>query len=176
VRGPYKTAEHLGVDTSVLFASSSPIEGYILSRFSALESLPPEDMLYGLLKDIGQSLIQLIDLKQQRLKRLKAEAKVVPVKHLKALVCNIAENPKLALEIFLRELNDEKIAICITPSIRGDGWELLRLGDHSVVDFRTIGDDPEIRFVHITGFIAKTATLLPLDQVIRLVTRAIKTE
>ena len=26
VRGPYKTAEHLGVDTSVLFASSSPID------------------------------------------------------------------------------------------------------------------------------------------------------
>ena len=39
VRGPYRTAKHLGVDTSILFASSSPIDGYILSCFSKLSSL-----------------------------------------------------------------------------------------------------------------------------------------
>lgn len=173
VRGPYRTAEHLGVDTQVLFASSSPIDGYILSRFSVLKSLPKEDMLYCLMKDIGRSLIQLITLKQQRLERLKAEAQVVPMKQFKALVCNIADDPKLAIEIFLRELNDEQIVMCITPSIRGKGWEMLRLGDNPMVDFRALVNHPAIRFVHATGFVAKTRTLMPLNELLELAAQAI---
>ena len=39
VRGPYRTAEHLGVDSSIFFASSSPIDGYIISTFANLDSL-----------------------------------------------------------------------------------------------------------------------------------------
>lgn len=173
VRGPYETAEHLGVDTQVLFASSSPIDGYILSRFSAVESLTAGEMLYDLMKNIGQSLIEQIDLKRQRLERLKAEAKVVPIRHLKILVCNIADDPKLAMEIFLRDLNDEQIVMCITPSVRGEGWEMLRLGDNTIVDFRAIADDPAIRFVHATGFVAKTKTLIPLDEALKLAAQAI---
>ena len=39
VRGPYKTAEHLGVDSSVLFASSSPTVAFNYSDFSSKTSL-----------------------------------------------------------------------------------------------------------------------------------------
>jgi len=176
VRGPYKTAEHLGIDTSVLFAASSPIEGYIMSRFSAVENLGQGEMLYDLMKEIGLSLIQLIDLKQQRLERLKAESRIVTVKHLKALVCNIADNPKLAMEIYLRELNDEKIVICVTPSVRGEGWEMFRLGDSKIVDFRRLKGDPKVRFIHVNGFVAKTKGLSPLPEVIELAARAIVSE
>jgi hypothetical protein len=173
VRGPYRTAEHLGVESSVLFASSSPIDGYILSRFSDVSTLSSGEMLYELMQDIGRSLIQLIELKQQRLALLKAEVQLVPVGHLKALVSQVADNPKLAMEIFLRELKDDKVAICITPSIRGKGWEMLRLGDSTQIDFRKLRNDPLIQFVHIDGFVAKTKTMIPLDQVVQLAERAI---
>ena len=176
VRGPYKTAEHLGIDTSVLFAASSPIEGYIMSRFSAVERLNPGEMLYDLMKEIGESMIQLIDMKQERLERLKAESQVVPLKHLKALVCKISDNPKLAMEIYLRELNDEKIVICITPSIRGEGWEMFRLGDSKVVDFRRLSGREKVRFIHISGFVAKTTSLLPMPEVLALAAQAIVSE
>jgi hypothetical protein len=77
------------------------------------------------------------------------------------------------MELYLRFLNDERIVMSITPSNRGEGWELLRLGDHSVVDFRAIADSPDICFVHTNGFLAKTQTRQPLQEVIQLASRAI---
>lgn len=176
VRGPYRTAEHLGVDTGILFASSSPIDGYLLARFSTVEKLVPGEMLYDLMFDIGDSLIKLIDQKKRRLERLKSESRILPVKQFKALVSDISENPKLAMEIYLRDLQDEKIVICITPSVRGEGWEMLRLGDSERVDFRVLSEHPQIRFVHATGFVAKTESMLPLADVVELASQAILSE
>ena len=173
VRGPYRTAEHLGVDSSVLFAASSPIDGYILSTFGQIESLNCQDPLLKLMKSLGKDMISLIDRKMKRLERLKTEAKVVPVKHLKAVTSDIANSPKLAMELYLRFLDDDRIVMSITPSNRGEGWELLRLGDNTMVDFRTIAECPEISFVHGSGFLAKTHVLLPMQEVVRLASRAI---
>jgi hypothetical protein len=173
VRGPYRTAEHLGIHSDVLFASSSPIDGYILSRFSKLAVLRSPDLLYAFMKSLGQDLIALIDRKMKRLERLQAEAQIVTVQGFKAIVSRIEEDPKLAMELFLRSLNDQRIVMSITPSIRGDGWELLRLANHSVVDFRALADHAKICFVHANGFLAKTRTRLPLDEVIQLAGQAI---
>ena len=173
VRGPYRTAEHLGVDSSVLFASSSPIDGYIISIFASLESLNYQNPLYDLMKSIGENMIALIGHKMERLERLKSEAMVVEVKHLKAVTSNIDNSPKLAMELYLRFLDDENIVISITPSNRGDGWELLRLGDNTIVDFRMLENNPAIRFVHGSGFLAKTHTRLPMEEVVELACMAI---
>ncbi len=173
VRGPYQTAEHLGIDSSVLFASSSPIDGYILSTFSRIDSLSSRDDLYPLMKALGQDMIDMIGRKMQRLERLKTEAKVVEVKHLKAIISDIDITPKLSMELYLRFLNDERIVMSILPSNRGAGWELLRLKDHSAVDFRAIAANPEIHFVHANGFFAKTQTRMPVQEVVQLASQAI---
>jgi hypothetical protein len=173
VRGPYQTAEHLGVDSSILFASSSPIDGYIISTFASLESLNDQNPLYDLMKSLGENMIALIGRKMERLEQLKAEAKVIEIKHLKAVVSDIDKSPKLAMELYLRFLDDENIVMSITPSNRGEGWELLRLGDNMIVDFRVIEDNPEVRFVHGSGFLAKTHTRLPLEDVVKLACMAI---
>ena len=176
VRGPHKTAEHFGVDASVFIVSSSPVEGYVLSRFSKLTSLKSQDLLYQLMKEFGQDLLALIELKKKRLALLKEEATVLPVKHIKAVVSRIADNPKLAMELYLRFLADDRLMISITPSGRGDGWELLRLDDNGLVDFRAIADFPEIRFVHANGHVATTHALLPLPKVIELAALSIGPE
>ncbi len=173
VRGPYRTAEHLGVDSSVLFVTSSPIDGYILSTFAEAKSLSIRDPLFSLMTALGKNLIVLIDRKMKRLERLKTEARVIPVKHLKAVISDIKKSPKLAMELYLRLLDDDRIVMSITPSNRGEGWELLRLGDNTIVDFRAIAENPEIRFVHGSGFLAKTQVLLPEHEVVRLARLAI---
>ena len=61
----------------------------------------------------------------------------------------------------------------ITPSNRGEGWELVRLGDSMIVDFRAIEKDSKIRFVHGSGFLAKTHDRLPLEEVVELACGAI---
>ncbi len=173
VKGPHKTAEYFGVDASLLLASASPIDGYILSRFSRVQSLGKDDLIYKFMKEMGSDLLALIEEKKQRLSRLKAEAKVMRVNHLKAIVSHIDDNPKLSMELYLRYLGDPNIGICITPSVRGNGWELMRLKDHKDVDFRDIADDPKVRFVHANGYVAATQELLPVDQVIDLASRCI---
>ena len=173
VRGPYRTAEHLGVDSSVLFATSSPIDGYILSTFARVDSLNNQDFLYAFMLDLGKDMLSLIDRKLKRLEQLKEQAQVFQVKHLKAVASDIRNAPKLAMELYLRYLDDEQIVMSITPSNRGDGWELLRLGDNTFVDFRTIIESPEIRFVHSSGFLAKTHRRLPMQEVIPLASLAV---
>ena len=173
VSGPYRTAEYLGVDTSILFASSSPIDGYILSCFSKVTSLTSQDSFYGLMKNFGEDLIEMVGLKMVRLERLKKEAQIFPIRHLKVLVSQIEDNPKLSMELYLRALNDKAVVMSITPSTRGAGWEMVRLGDNRVVDFRSVESDPEIRFVHVNGFIAKTRSLIPLEAVLKLASQAI---
>jgi len=166
-------AEALGVDARVLLAASSPIDGYILARFSRLKSLRPKDLFYRFMKELGRDMITLMGHKKQRLARLRKEARIVRVKHLKAVVSTIAETPKLSMELYLRELDDDRIVMCITPSVRGPGWELLRLGDSAMVDFRVIGHLPQMRFVHANGYVATTRTLLPLPRVIDLAARCL---
>lgn len=173
VRGPYKTAEHLGVDSSVLFASSSPIEGYILANFASLQSLNAQNPLYDLMKSLGENMISMIGRKMDRLEKLKTEARVLTVKHLKAVASEFDSSPKLAMELYLRFLDDESIVMSITPSNRGEGWELLRLNDNKVVDFRLLEGHREIRFVHGSGFLAKTHTRLPMEEVVKLACLAI---
>ena len=176
VRGPYRTANHLGVDTSVLFASSSPIDGYILATFARVASLGRDDSLYLLMRSLGKDMIDLIDRKTKRLEQLKAEARVVPVRHLKTVFSDIGDDPKLAMELYLRFLDDAQVVMSITPSNRGEGWEFLRLGDNMIVDFRAIADDPDVHFVHTSGFLAKTHTRLPMQQAVELACRAIAVE
>ena len=173
VRGPYRTAEHLGVDSNILFASSSPIEGYIISTFAKIDSLTSNDPLFVFMKELGENMITMIDRKMKRLKQLKAEAKIFPIKHVKAVVSSIYNDPKLAMELYLKYLDDDLIVMSITPSNRGAGWELMRLGENNAVDFRAIAKNPEIRFVHTTGFLAKTHDNLAIPEVVNLASQAI---
>lgn len=173
INGPHRTAENLGIETKVLFAASSPIDGFILARFSELKIMNETHMLYGLMQDLGADLLRIMRLKQERLEKLKGQAEIVAVKHLKAIFSTIRDNPKLSMDRFLRYLDDPQVAISITPSVRGPGWELLRLGDHKLVDFSTLTNHPEIRFVHYNGFVAKTRSMLPQNDVIELVSQAV---
>jgi hypothetical protein len=125
------------------------------------------------MKDMGADLLALIDEKKERLERLKKESQIVQVDHLKAIVSRIDDNPKLAMELYLRFLGDAGVGVCITPSVRGEGWELMRFKDHKDVDFRVLAHHPEIRFIHANGYVATTKTLLPLEEVIALTAQAI---
>ncbi|HEY5672352.1 MAG TPA: MYG1 family protein [Malonomonas sp.] len=173
VRGPHLTAEHLGVDTSVLFAASSPIDGYILARFSALKHLNCDPVLYELMKELGRDLLVMMKQKMQRLAQLKEEGRIVAIKGYRAILSTIDDNPKLAMDRYLSFLNDKRVVMSITPSVRGAGWEMLRLGDNLMVDFRALEGNPGVRFIHANGFVAKTSSLIPQDAVIELAAQAI---
>ena len=82
VSGPYRTAEHLGVDSSVLFASSAPVDGYIISTFASLESLNAQNPPYDLMKSTGEQMLALIRREMGRPERRQSEGKGVTVPRL----------------------------------------------------------------------------------------------
>ncbi len=168
VRGAHQTAEHLGIDSDILFTTSSPIEGFVLAQFAGVQELMPGDFLYRLMKELGEDKLELIDRKMQRLQRLQSEARLMPVGNCKAVVSEIADDPKLSLELYLRQLADPRVVMTITPSTRGPGWELIRVRKTATVDFRLIEKAEGIRFVHHRGFLAKTEAGLAIDKVVRL--------
>jgi hypothetical protein len=173
VRGPYRAAEHLGIDSDVLFTTSSPIDGYILAKFTQISSLNSNDGLYLLMKDFGRDMLALIQRKIERFERLKIEAQLLPIKQFKAVFSEIVDTPKLAMDMYLRYLADEQIVMNILPSNRCQGWELVRLGDNRNVDFRAIARCPEIRFVHASGVLAKTHSLISLQELLPLACQAV---
>lgn len=173
VRGAHSVAEQLGVDIEVLFAASSPIDGFILSRFSAVESMAAGDLIYELMHDFGRDFLEMMEQKAERLELLEQQTQIVSLGDCKGIVSRIADNPKLSMELYLRRLSDPTVIIAIFPSNRGAGWELLRLGNNTQVDFRLVASHPQIRFVHFNGFMAKTRTLLSLSEVLPIVSAAI---
>jgi hypothetical protein len=70
-----------------------------------------------------------------------------------------------------RRLDKNPPDIVISMDRREKGWRLFRF-DGTCVDFSRIADCPEIAFAHKSGFMAKTKELLPIDDLIVLVSKA----
>lgn len=75
-----------------------------------------------------------------------------------------------------QEYNDsleKPAAAVINYDSRGAGWKLCRFDNFPNVNFSKLEGDPDIKFAHKTGFVAKTKERLPLEAVLKLVERAI---
>ena len=75
------------------------------------------------------------------------------------------------LEVFQRR-EAHPPEIVISRDSRNEGWRLFRF-EGAPVDFTRIAHDPRIAFAHKSGFLAKTACDLPLEEVIALVEQAL---
>ena len=80
-------------------------------------------------------------------------------------------NPELALRMFrIRQARNALVGV--TVDLRGSGWCMFRFDDRNGVDFRKVTGDPEVAFIHGTGFLATTKTRCPTDTLRALVRRA----
>ena len=64
------------------------------------------------------------------------------------------------------------VAVSVSHDDRGAGWSLYRFDDDRRVNFSRLDGDPAVLFAHAGGFIAKTKVRLAVDDVVRLVTKA----
>ncbi|MFT5434411.1 MAG: hypothetical protein ACI9OJ_005124, partial [Myxococcota bacterium] len=55
----------------------------------------------------------------------------------------------------------DTIAAVVYPDRRGDAYGIGRYEDHASLDFSRVGDDPDVRFAHKSGFMCKTSATDP---------------
>lgn len=173
VDGPHRVAAEEGLSPELLLSTNSPVEFFMLGKFSEISVMDSSHYLYSLMQELGEGLVSSLDRIHERFELLKSEAQIVDLGEILAIVHNIEENPAMAMEMFRRSLNDSRIAVSVSPSDRGNGWAFYRYADHPSVDFTKISSCDPVSFAHRGGFLAKTATKIPIPAALELVKMAI---
>ena len=161
-RGGFKMAKELGVES--LIPLSSPLENFFLSMFAESPI-----SVYQQMKVFGKNLIDNgYRLKEQILFWENCEQRVV--KDRKVLIGYTEETIG---SIQYCELLEDPPVVRINYDGRGNGWSMSTIKDADGIDFFKVQDHDQIKFAHRNGFIAKTKSRIPLENVLQLVEMSI---
>lgn len=173
VNGPGAAAGWLDTRISTLARLHSPVELAVLHEFEKAALVEPGSFLYDMLLLLGRDIVDGLSARVDRMKLL--EHRAVVEWHDGHPLCiyflDDVPNPELALRMFrIRQARNALVGV--TVDLRGPGWCMFRFDDRSGVDFRRVACDPDVAFVHATGFLATTKTRCPTDTLRTLVRRA----
>jgi hypothetical protein len=161
-RGGFKMADELGVKS--LDPLNSPLENFFLSMFaeSPISVYQQMKCFAKKLIDNGYRLKEQISF-WENCEQLDIKDKKVIVGFTEETFgsiqyCESLENPP---------------AVRINYDGRGDGWSMSTVKDADGINFFKIQNHEHVKFAHRNGFIAKTKTRIPLENVLQLVELAI---
>lgn len=161
-RGGYKMAREIGVESLAPF--NSPLENFFLELFAQSPV-----SVYQQMKIFGKKLIDDgYRLKEQISFWENCEQR--PIKNKKVLI-GFTEETGGSLQFCDRLDNPPHIRISYDN--RGDGWSMTTIKDADGINFNKIEKHDQVKFAHRNGFIAKTKTRIPLENVLQLVEMAI---
>jgi len=141
----------------------NPVESWLTVRFAS----DPESSL-PLLRDFGRYLIDDSRALKERIDYWRS-CRRLDIAGVPAMIGETTESG--GLDEF-RRLDDNPPDIVISLDRRSGGWRLFRY-DGTPVDFTRIAGRPEISFAHKSGFLAATGEMIPLDDLIDLVSEAV---
>lgn len=165
-RGPSTTAGWLGVDRRVVAQLSSPIDLTLVRRFSSQNEMHPGDILYEVMRYVGEDLLGYLRGLRERLRFIgnHAEFWQIPGREgaLEVLFMPRTETmpgePGFGLPRYIMESGRaQSVVALIYPDRRGPGYGLSRFEDHPAFNFQKIADCADVHFAHASGFLAKTS-------------------
>ena len=161
-RGPNVTAKWLGIDRDTLAKLNSPVDVTLLRRFAKTSRLGPGDVIWEMMRFIGQDLIDYVRSLRQRLDHIAAHAELWTVGEHEVLFLPrtepLPDEPSSGLARHLEAIGKEKdVAALVYPDRRGSGYGLSRHNDHPAFDFTRIEAEADVHFAHARGFVAKTS-------------------
>lgn len=161
-RGGFKMAAEIGIES--LDPLNSPLEIFMLNLFKESPL-----SVYQQLKLFGQSIIE----KGYRLKEQISFWKNCEQLQVKDKIVLIGYTDETSGSIAFCETLEKIPAVRINYDGRGEGWSMSTIKDAEGVDFYKLNGHDQIKFAHKNGFIAKTKTRIPLEDVLSLVEKAI---
>lgn len=177
-RGPFQTADWLGVDRAVMGRLSSPVDITLLRRFAQRKVWKPGDPLWEILRMIGEDMVMYLRSLRERLDYVARHAEFHETgkgkKSVRVLFMprtpGMPDDPSSGIARYLATA-EEQVDGLIYPDRRGKGFGLSRHADCQKLDFTRIEDEPDVHFAHARGFVTKT-TATDLDRLLELVERA----
>ena len=163
-RGPKDTANWLGVERETVSMLNSPLDITILQAFAKSDLHSPGEPIWELMKMIGGELLQYIRNLRARIEEVAKVAEVWEVNEDQVCfkVMFVPRNKKKIDEVsgamgwHIQELGLEaEVVAMVYPDSRGEGYGMKRFNDCPEMDFSKIENEPEVRFAHARGFIAK---------------------
>jgi hypothetical protein len=178
-RGPFATADWLGIERSVVNRLNSPVDITLLRRFAQKRELEPGDPVWEVMRMVGEDLFMYLRSLRERLDYVSAHASVLEVagegRVVKILymprTVPMPDDPSSGLGRYIEQIG-EKIDGLIYPDRRGPGFGLSRHEDSERLDFTRIADEADVHFAHARGFVAKTSAT-DLVRLTELVSRAL---
>ena len=169
-KGPFATAKSLGLEKFPFELTAGPIEGQFMVAFEGSDRILTSNLLGQFICLMGIGMVSSAKEYAAKLALLKMMAEKHLVKGQEVLVFPTSD---IEGSQEIRDAHFPEAAVSLSWDDRGKGWSLYRFNDAPCVDFSVLEGDPAIMFAHKGGFIAKTAGRLPLDEVLKLVERAI---
>lgn len=165
-RGANDTAKWLGVERRVINQLVSPIDITLLRRFALETELNPGDLIWEMMRMIGEDLLNFIQSLRERLDFIgshserwtiegpRGDFEVLFLKRTDPL----PEEPSMGIDRYVEQVGlDSEMVALVYPDRRGEGYGLTRFRDHQGVNFSQIENEVDVHFAHARGFIAKSS-------------------
>lgn len=178
-RGPFATADWLGVERSLVNRLSSPVDITLLRRFAQKREHQPGEVIWEMMRMIGEDLFMYLRTLRERIDYVAEHARIFEVGEGAAAVRLLymprtdpmPDDPSAGLARYLDQAG-EKVEGLIYPDRRGAGYGLSRHEDSERLDFTRIADEADVHFAHARGFVAKTSAT-ELDRLLELARKAV---
>ena len=163
-RGPFETAQWLGVERGIINRLNSPIDITMLRRFAHKRELYPGDPVWEVMSMIGEDLMMYLRTLRERIDYVAQYAEffeigegdeAIRVLHMPR-TDPMPDDPSSGLARYI-DAQGEKVHGLIYPDRRGAGYGLSRHEDCEKLDFTRITDEPDVHFAHARGFVAKSS-------------------
>ncbi|MAB75069.1 MAG: hypothetical protein CMO47_01230 [Verrucomicrobiales bacterium] len=163
-RGPFSTAQWLGVDRAVMNQLNSPIDITLLRRFAQQNELRPGEAIWEVMRMIGEDLITHLKTLRERVDYVAANSQIIEVGKGTNMVSvlymprseTMPDDSSSGLGRYI-ESTGKKVDGLIYPDRRGSGYGLSRHEDSPKLDFTRIENEVDVHFAHSRGFVAKTS-------------------
>jgi len=169
--GPNETAKLMEIPRNALSELLSPIDVTLLRRFGDQTEIDPDDTLYKVMCMVGEDIVVYVRSLRKRLDFLSGHSQWWTIETtgdepIEALYLEkadeIADDPSFGLYAFIAEQKKEdSVHALVYPDRRGDGYGMTRYEDCPRLNFSKIEAQPDVRFAHKRGFVAKVEATDP---------------
>ncbi len=165
-RGPFQTANWLGVDRAVMNQLNSPIDITLLRRFAQKNEWKPGEPIWEMMRMIGEDLLMYLRTLRERIDYVARNSEVLTLEKegvaIRVLYMprteSMPDDPSSGLARYV-ETKKVEVHGLIYPDRRGEGYGLSRHADCPRLDFTRIQDEMDVHFAHARGFVAKTSAV-----------------
>jgi hypothetical protein len=159
-KGPKSAIDHYNMGSS-LGATKSVVEDFVIDMFEQENILRPTDMIYWILKRIGDFILNELEQRDRMVRMLDTSAKIISIGAVNILDVRSLDFSQSRIQINQivpqSKFGSYYIYVILSQDPRNQGnLSFYRMASADVIDFNLIKKEPEVFFCHAGGFLVKT--------------------